>query len=658
MQEGAPQSRGSSKDVGSAALATLLGLVLAALDLLSGWPESYFALGRRLPWALGGVVIYCTLAIAGTAIVGRLLGGSRAQFWALGVVAGTGASCLLLRDLAAVHAVWVGVAVGVAIGGFASRLSPKAWSLIDALLLGTLILVGGALAMRWSAGLLPAAVPAAIAALAVPITAVHRARHRAPRAPTKASAAMAGGLLLLALVPIWQPRGVALERDAGGSGTPAATRPRYPDLFLVTVDTLRHREAVDPHIAPEMAQLASESARVTDAYATAPWTLPSVVSLHTSLQPWQTHGGTRVPESAGTLAELLASHGYATSAIVANQVIGETSGLFRGFEEVVNFSYSELATDLLPALPNLNHWLVEASIRAVGPARLIPDTTAKVMARLERVLDRPTERPLFLWVHFGDPHDPYVLRPPFPEVRPQRIFLAPKDPRLGTPQRTSIREGTTRLTPLDRAEIKQLYDSEVGHVSRAVGRLMKLVAGRRQALLIFSSDHGEEFWEHGGYYHGHSLYDELARVPLWIRGPGIEAGALPGPGSLVDVLPTVAALIGLPPDTGWSGRPLLGAAADPEPRPVFVSANSYGDALRAVVLGGHKLIVDSTGNPTELYDLTLDPVEKNNRVAAAPARVAELLAYLPPAPGDGIAEPATGTDQERLERLRTLGYIN
>ena len=181
--------------------------------------------------------------------------------------------------------------------------------------------------------------------------------------------------------------------------------------------------------------------------------------------------------------------------------------------------------------------------------------------------------------------------------------------------------------------------------------------------MVLTSDHGEEFLDHGSFYHGHALYDEQVRVPLVFAGPEVPRGQRRAePIGLIDLMPTLTDALGLPATADALGQSLWGEIRGDVPlavlRPIVVEATNYGEPTTALVLGDRKLIRYDRTRRTELYDLARDPGERRDLSTAEPERLRSLLSTL--AEIEARTEAARGRaagDEEMTERLRSLGYI-
>jgi arylsulfatase A-like enzyme len=206
------------------------------------------------------------------------------------------------------------------------------------------------------------------------------------------------------------------------------------------------------------------------------------------------------------------------------------------------------------------------------------------------------------------------------------------------------------------------------------GTLERLLAELRKrgilerGLVILTSDHGEELMEHGGFEHGHALWQELLRVPLVIWGAGVRAGREGTPVSLVDVAPTILEAVGLPQDAEGSGRSLWANATREQAlleRPMRASGTLYGPRQRALIRWPLKLVHTVETNQVELYDLAGDPTEQRNLAAERPDVAARMRAELDAHFADALAELVEGSeapaanelDPETERSLRELGYI-
>ena len=440
--------------------------------------------------------------------------------------------------------------------------------------------------------------------------------------------------------------------------------PARPNVILISIDTLRadHLSGYGHHrpTTPNIDQFFAAGTTFLEARSQAPWTLPAHASMMTSLYP-STHGarfysvsrflprglGDRLAEHHITLAEVLRQAGYRTGAFTSVEWLGEQFGLGQGFDT--------LEMD-----------------RAGHPASVLVD---RALAWLD-----PSDRtPYFLFLHFFDVHE-YSSPRPFDEMY--------RDPAYdGTFRRDVFRNGNLydRLTRADVADLEAGYDGALSYVDAELGRLFRELERQnllQSTLVILTSDHGEEFWDHGGTSHGFTLYDEQLRVPLLIRPPAADSVARTrhdAAAALIDIPPTVVdylALAPLPVFVGISLKPLIeGVAGDPA-RTLFAE-DSYYYNLRAAIEGDLKLIgrhfpplrmlnadlfaanLRSFYRYDEdmLYRLDTDPAEMRNLFAERPSGALDLERKLI----EHVAASAAGTpfalDSEMLEQLRSLGYV-
>jgi len=427
---------------------------------------------------------------------------------------------------------------------------------------------------------------------------------------------------------------------------PAAER--QPDVIVYLVDTLRADHlgcyGYPRETSPRVDAVAAESVLFEEAVAQSAWTRPSVTSLLTGLEP-HNHGVQerldKLPESFDTLPEILRRKGYETAAFVSSSVITARFGFDQGFDIFLQ----RVKETIEPERPT-SEWVNEEALRWLE--------------------QRDPERPFFLFLHTLDPHMPY--RPPEPFR--QRLALE-VDPRAGLlEQVVALRDGLRPGSARDQKEISALYDAEIAANDAAFGRLMEELRARGlydSLLLVFVSDHGEEIFDHGGWEHGATLYQELVHVPLFLKLPrGAGAGRRIGETvRQVDVLPTILDVLGgeIPP--GIQGRSLLPLLRAPSGRPpaAFSSLDLDGRRIESVVLGNRKLIHtlahDRRPLGLELYDLASDPEERRNLAAADLAAVRGLswLIERRVRAGAPPEAPSVPLDPELAEELRALGYL-
>jgi arylsulfatase A-like enzyme len=349
--------------------------------------------------------------------------------------------------------------------------------------------------------------------------------------------------------------------------------PTFPEahVLLITIDAMRAdrlgRRVEQRSLTPRLDALAAQGVVFANAYAQAPHSSYSLASLHTGEYLHETLPlGQRQP--LPTLAQLLGSAGRHTVALYTQGVFFTEAERLTGYRDT-NFGFA----------------------RAVHVDRNADEQATAAMAELDD-LARRGEPPGFLWVHFFDAHAPY--------------------------------QGDG-ATPVAR------YDHAVSRIDAAIGRLLDHARRTlaRDLVVVVTADHGEEFGEHGGVYHGSALYDEQVRVPLLIVAPGMTPRRVLAPVELVDLAPTLAGLVGVaraPTMRGRDLRPWM--LAPPEPGSDTPAVFSAVNTRKMVRHGQWKLIADLAYDVDELYDLTADPLERRNLAATWPDRRTALHAHL------------------------------
>lgn len=417
---------------------------------------------------------------------------------------------------------------------------------------------------------------------------------------------------------------------------PTAEVPPRPDIVWIVVDTLRrdrlgcygHERATSPAIDA----LAQEALVFESAITSAPWTTPAVGGLLTAQAPSTlglVHERSKLAAEWTTAAELFASAGYRTAAVVSHSFCSSLQGFDQGFEV-----------------------FDETNVRGYAEA-----TSPGVTARALELLAREDSRPLFLFVHYFDPHFAYLEHAAH-RFGDASAYSGPVHPG----QRFEELEGlASQLRPSDHARLLELYDSEIAFTDAAIGALLAALRARPRwdrTVVALTADHGEEFGEHGRVGHGTTLFGEVIDVPLLLRVPGAQPARLATPVSTLGLLPTCAELARLSGLPAMLGRDLRSAATEPEP--VFCETNQ-GGVLRAVIDGSSKLVADLVQEESRLFHLGLDPGERADRAGAHGDEVVRLEAilahYLALTTEPRYAPLEAELDAAALERLRSLGYL-
>jgi arylsulfatase A-like enzyme len=505
-----------------------------------------------------------------------------------------------------------------------------------------------------------------------------------------AGAAGCAGLALafLAAPPPWSD--TQSPRWDGAADTQPA------NVVMVVIDTLRadHLSSwgyqapgapVGEVTSPWIDTLAQQGWRFEKAYAQAPWTRPSVASYLTGLFP-QSHGVStqfdRLHPQVPTLAGLLHDAGYRTVGFSANPQVSPIFGLTSGFERFWNPASTHSSRVALRAfrdrfLQPVMHLLPRSKPAPNGPPQRgianasADDVNREVLAWSDHA---PADRPTFLYVHYLDPHDPYnapedlLYADPNSAQRVDESFFHPHEGMTPRPLANSVMQAVDEETL---AALQRRYDSEIRYVD---DRIAKLIAQLQAAghyrpdrdLLILTSDHGEEHYEHQQWLHGWSLFEEMIHVPLILRGPGFPQGEVhPHPVALVDIMPTVAESLGLELVSPVHGKSLLHEDALRSTRPIYSHRPRAEHPLDMLLVEGQKLIRVSR-DPAEpvwmRFDLGSDPREQAALEQPAREEDAGLREILEDFRATASAFARGAASQVKLDRateesLRRLGYL-
>jgi arylsulfatase A-like enzyme len=460
---------------------------------------------------------------------------------------------------------------------------------------------------------------------------------------------------------------IALRGSRSLATTPAQARAtgKIHQVILLTVDTLR-RDSLSCYGShtvktPHIDSIANDGTLFRNLISTSSWTVPAFASIMTAL-PTYGHGllnaTTILPDTVVTLAERFQQAGYTTFGVVANGLLARHRGFAQGFD---GFEVREVRLPPVCIGDRLTSRIDRHLVEDETSTRDVTDV-AIMWSQQHRDQD------FFLWVHYMDPHLPY--RPPRPYIERSREHEV-----LGyTLDISSMVRPTTDLfgTPAERAWVRSLYDGEVRYVDAEIGRLLKSLKNSGiydRALIVFGVDHGEEFWDHDGFEHGHTLYQELVNVPFIIKQPRSQrAATADDPVSGCDIAPTILDLCGLPALNSPTSKSLAARVVFGEPvpdHPLYSGATLFRSNWESVTFGGWKYIRSKTTNDELLFDLVTDPGEHQSLVLERPQVAARARALLDEheramevfRQDAGISNPSVKMDKEELARLRTLGYL-
>jgi glucan phosphoethanolaminetransferase (alkaline phosphatase superfamily)/HEAT repeat protein len=364
--------------------------------------------------------------------------------------------------------------------------------------------------------------------------------------------------------------------DVGAVEAPALANARAldwtgADIVLISIDALRadhlgvygSTRGTSPHIDA----LAKEGVVFDAAYCPTPHTSYSVTSLMTGkyMRPLLALG---LGDDSETWAAILRKYGYKTAAFYPPAVFFIDEDKFASFENRnLDFEYAKVEF----ADPTLRASQVDAYLQKAAP-----------------------DVPLFLWVHFFEPHEPYVMHAAHPY-------------------------GGDHPTDVD------AYDSEIAAADEGIGRVVVTIRAQRpRAVIIVTADHGEEFGDHGGRYHGTTVFEEQVRVPLIVVAPKIQPHRVSVPVQTIDLLPTVISALNIPKAPRIRGRDDGAAIAKNSTDDGFAFAET--DTMTLVAKKNDRLICQRAIDACSLYDVANDPHEEHDVAAANPDRVRALRA--------------------------------
>ncbi len=441
-----------------------------------------------------------------------------------------------------------------------------------------------------------------------------------------------------------------------------------PNVVLISIDTLRSDHlgcyGYPRETSPAIDRLAEEGVLFENHVSSSPWTLPGHAAIFTSMSD-SVHGcvDTDFALAPGftTLAERFRDGGYRTAGFFAGPYLHPVFGLHQGFDHYENCtSYREVLDG-----GDVKDWAMDPEVMRSSHQDV---TNPTVYGAGRKWMEEHRGAPFFVFLHLWDVHFDFIPPPPYDtmfdpdydgEITGRNFFF---DDRINA-----------QLPQRDKDHLVALYDGEIAWTDSFIDRILDDLATwgiEEDTIVVITSDHGEEFFEHGGKAHRTTLFDEQIRVPLILRHPGrLEADVRVGAQTRsIDIAPTLLELAGLPRDEEMMGSSLVGLA-DGEPlgfdNAAVSELFSVGREFRSVRRLEDKVVENLRQNRRVWCDLEADPGERNLRGDFdAPGGREALKSYrraLELLDRSRAARPAEPVPPEIppevAEQLRKLGYV-
>jgi len=444
------------------------------------------------------------------------------------------------------------------------------------------------------------------------------------------------------------------------------------NIILITIDTLRsdHLSCYndDGVRTPAIDQLADDGFIFENAYSNAPWTKPSFASMMTGHSPVSfemNRPESRLPDTLMTIAEAMGKLGYYTAAIGDNYNLTKKFNFDQGFNDFIFYPKLDYNMGLSVSVKLFYHILL-------GKFDKLDITTQGIATESVQWLQENEHDNFFLWIHFLDPHLPYA--PPrryLPKTTP------PPEVGIRLEDGKEIRVGMFAPDETEREWIGQLYRQEIRYVDDSIEQIMRTLKDLNlyeETLIVLTSDHGEEFWEHGSVEHGHTLYQELIHIPFIIKPSKTQSLETPQrfrqTVSLLSLFPTLldvcrhSDLLPLP---GPSLKPVWEKDETLKPMPVYCADTYFFDERECLIFQNYKYIRNLTiPGADEFYNLTKDPGEYNSLIHTEAPPLRHMQSIM-----DTLNQQAIQIGYEyglldlkkadlseaALERLRSMGYL-
>lgn len=434
---------------------------------------------------------------------------------------------------------------------------------------------------------------------------------------------------------------VAFLLSISGCNTQDASKDNF-NIVLITIDALRadHLSCYGYHrnTSPNIDKIAAKGIVFKNVFAPSSWTVPSMVSLLTSVYPVnhgivkgfakgeKIHNQNVFSDELITLAELLKANGYDTFGVASNLHLSENFGFARGFDHFKCLSFK-------PA-PFVN----------------------RVVYSWESQIKNSDK--FFLWLHYFDPHHPYRSRKPWIENYTTQELTQKFS--LSSKSSDYLQRHIPKLQKEALSNLVALYDSDINYVDAYIGELINEFELDENTLIIITADHGEEFFEHGRLGHGYNLHQETIKIPLIIKLPrSPRKETVDEYVNLVDIIPTIVDILGINPSEKMLGKSAL--------KKKLVNEYMYTELdrkalLKAIITPEWKYIYNYKNKTNQLYNIKTDPNELNNladkKVKQCNQLKEQLLYWAVTSKTYPTKSQVFEISQEEKEKLEAMGYLD
>ena len=387
---------------------------------------------------------------------------------------------------------------------------------------------------------------------------------------------------------IWKKINIGLpgkqQEVAYSPGSEGFSKIRKPDIMFYIVDALRQGHVscygYERKTTPKADEFSNDGALFRNAYTSTTWTKPSGASLLTGLLP-NRHGAVdrndKLVEELKTMPEILRENGYYTVAFSTNGNISETFGFTQGFDEFISLGKDPVT---------LSSYSDQLNV--------------KIIEFIEEYVRQPERKPLFLFIWTVDPHSPYTPRESVKELFDIDQFDPIDTYDFGL--LAKIHRGEIKVSDSQKKYIVTRYDQEVFFNDISFGAVLDSFRKNglyEDAFIVFTADHGEEFFDHNGMGHGATLYNELIRIPLIIKSDRLENKDYRAPVQLLDILPTLLDLLGIAEPYKLDGTSLFAEHGDD--RTLYFDTVKSGHIKKAAIYRDKKLILNMAFSRTDHF---------------------------------------------------------